>query len=59
MPDFLKYQQDGHVVTLAMNRPERNNPRSGNPAAPTFLAAIKRIEAPNAFFEKRPPAFSA
>lgn len=59
MPDFLKYQQDGHVVTLAMNLSGRHNPRSGNPAAPNFLAAIKRIETQNAFFEKRPPAFSA
>lgn len=59
MPDFLKYQQDGHVVTLAMNRPERHNRRTGNPAAPDFLAAINRIEAPNALFEKRPPAYSA
>jgi len=43
MPDFLKYEQDGHVVTLTMNEPERRNPLTGNSAVPEFLAAIDRI----------------
>jgi enoyl-CoA hydratase/carnithine racemase len=43
MPEFLKYQQDGHVVTLTMNEPERRNPLTGNSAVPEFLAAIDRI----------------
>lgn len=59
MPDYLKYQPDGHLVTLAMNLPERHHPRTGNPAAPNFMAGINRIEAANAFLEKRSPAFSA
>lgn len=48
MPDFLKYEQDRHVVTLTMNEPERRNPLTGNSAVPDFLAAIDRIhEDPN------------
>jgi len=43
MPDFLIYEQDGPVVTLTMNQPERRNPLSGNTAVPEFLAAIDRI----------------
>jgi enoyl-CoA hydratase/carnithine racemase len=43
MPDFLKYEQDGHIVTLTMNEPERRNPLTGNSAVPEFLAAIDRI----------------
>ena len=43
MPNFLKYKQDGHVVTLTMNEPERRNPLTGNSAVPDFLAAIDRI----------------
>ncbi len=43
MPNFLKYEQDGHVVTLTMNEPERRNPLTGNSAVPDFLAAIDRI----------------
>ncbi len=43
MPEFLKYEQDGHVVTLTMNEPERRNPLTGNSAVPEFLAAIDRI----------------
>ena len=43
MPDFLKYEQAGHVVTLTMNEPERRNPLTGNSAVPDFLAAINRI----------------
>lgn len=43
MPDFLKYEQAGHVVTLTMNEPEKRNPLTGNTAVPEFLAAIERI----------------
>src|SRR5258708_5414423 len=43
MPDFLVYEQRGHVVTLTMNEPERRNPLTGNSAVPDFLAAIDRI----------------
>ena len=43
MPEFLKYEQAGHVVTLTMNEPERRNPLTGNSAVPDFLAAIERI----------------
>jgi enoyl-CoA hydratase/carnithine racemase len=43
MPDFLIYEQDGPLVTLTMNQPERRNPLTGNTAIPEFLAAIDRI----------------
>ena len=43
MPEFLKYEQRDHVVTLTMNEPERRNPLTGNSAVPDFLAAIDRI----------------
>ena len=43
MPDFLLYEQDGHIVTLTMNQPEQRNPLTGNTAVPEFLAAIERI----------------
>ena len=43
MADFLNYIQQGHVVTLTMNQPERRNPLTGNSAVPEFLAAIDRI----------------
>ena len=43
MPEFLKYEQAGHVVTLTMNEPERRNPLTGNSAVPEFIQAIDRI----------------
>ena len=43
MPNFLLYAQQGHVVTLTMNEPDRRNPLTGNSAVPDFLAAIDRI----------------
>ena len=43
MSEFLRYEQQGHVVTLTMNDPERRNPLTGNSAVPEFLAAIDRI----------------
>ncbi len=43
MADFLRYEQQGHIVTLTMNEPERRNPLTGNTAVEEFLAAIDRI----------------
>ena len=43
MPQFLKYDQVGHVVTLTMNEPQRRNPLTGNSAVPEFIEAINRI----------------
>ena len=43
MPDFLLYDQQGHIVTLTMNLPERRNPLTGNSAVAVFLLAIDRI----------------
>lgn len=44
MDNFLLYEQQGHVVTLTMNEPDRRNPLTGNTAVQEFLAAIGRIE---------------
>lgn len=44
MGNFIDYGQDGSVVTLTMNEPERRNPLTGNTAVPDFLAAIDRIQ---------------
>jgi enoyl-CoA hydratase/carnithine racemase len=44
MSQFLKYEQDGHIVTLTMNEPERRNPLTGNTAVQEFRTAIERIE---------------
>lgn len=43
MPNFLRYAQRGHVVTLTMSQPGQRNPLTGNTAVPEFLAAIERI----------------
>lgn len=43
MGNFIDYRQDGPVITLTMNEPERRNPLTGNTAVPDFLAAIDRI----------------
>lgn len=45
MAEFLLYEQQGGIVTLTMNEPERRNPLTGNTAIPEFLAAIERIRA--------------
>ena len=45
MDQFLKYEQQGHIVTLTMCDPERRNPLTGNTAVPEFLTAIERIHA--------------
>jgi enoyl-CoA hydratase/carnithine racemase len=44
MPDFLIYEQQGAVVTLTMNQPERRNPLTGNTAVAELLQAIDRID---------------
>lgn len=44
MTDFLLYEQQGHVVTLTLNEPERRNPLTGNTLVAEILAAISRIE---------------
>lgn len=36
MPDFLLYDQQGPVVTLTMNEPDRRNPLTGNSAVHDF-----------------------
>ena len=43
MPNFLLYEQQGPVVTLTMNEPDRRNPLTGNTAVTDFLEAINRI----------------
>jgi enoyl-CoA hydratase/carnithine racemase len=43
MADFLLYEQQGPVVTLTMNEPDKRNPLTGNTAVDEFLAAIDRI----------------
>ncbi|WP_411976027.1 crotonase/enoyl-CoA hydratase family protein [Sulfitobacter faviae] len=44
MTKFLKYEQDGGIVTLTMNDPDRRNPLTGNSAVEEFLEAADRIE---------------
>ncbi|QHE85563.1 crotonase/enoyl-CoA hydratase family protein [Hydrogenophaga sp. BPS33] len=44
MSDFLIYEQQGPVVTLTMNQPEKRNPLTGNSAVSEFLVAIDRID---------------
>jgi enoyl-CoA hydratase/carnithine racemase len=44
MNEFLIYEQDGPVVTLTMNQPERRNTLTGNNAIAEFMAAIDRIQ---------------
>jgi enoyl-CoA hydratase/carnithine racemase len=45
MENFLKYDQDGGIVTLTMNQPELRNPLTGNTAVAEFVAACERITA--------------
>lgn len=45
MSDFLKYEQDGAIVTLTMNAPEVRNALTGNAAVDEFIAAVERINA--------------
>lgn len=44
MAQFLRYEQDGDVVTLTMNQPELRNPLTGNTAVPEFVEACQRID---------------
>ncbi|WP_288251502.1 crotonase/enoyl-CoA hydratase family protein [uncultured Hydrogenophaga sp.] len=43
MTDFLRYEQQGPIVTLTMDEPARRNPLTGNNAVDEFLSAIDRI----------------
>ncbi|MBD9676554.1 crotonase/enoyl-CoA hydratase family protein [Pseudomonas sp. PDM18] len=43
MSELLQYQQDGHVVTLTLNDPERRNPLTGNGMVEALLEALDRI----------------
>jgi enoyl-CoA hydratase/carnithine racemase len=43
MSQFLLYEQQGHVVTLTMNEPERRNPLTGNTAVTEFVESVERI----------------
>lgn len=43
MSQFLKYEQQGKIVTLTMDQPEQRNPLTGNTAIPEFIAACERI----------------
>ncbi|WP_425327775.1 crotonase/enoyl-CoA hydratase family protein [Pseudomonas nitroreducens] len=43
MSELLQYQQDGHVVTLTLNDPERRNPLTGNGMVEALLDALDRI----------------
>lgn len=45
MTGFLKYEQDGAIVTLTMNDPETRNPLTGNSAVDEFVAACAKIKA--------------
>lgn len=45
MAPFIQYAQDGPVVTLTMDEPQRRNPLTGNSAVPDLLAAIERVHA--------------
>ena len=45
MSEFLKYEQDGAIVTLTMNAPELRNALTGNAAVDEFVAAVDRINA--------------
>ena len=45
MTGFLKYEQDGAIVTLTMNDPETRNPLTGNSAVDEFVAACAKIQA--------------
>ncbi len=45
MSDPLLYEQDGHIVTLTMNRPELRNPISEAGMVDGIVAALERINA--------------
>jgi enoyl-CoA hydratase/carnithine racemase len=43
MNEFLLIEQDGPIVVLTMNQPERRNTLTGNSAVTEFISAIDRI----------------
>jgi len=43
MTEFLRYEQDGGIVTLTMDQPEVRNALTGNTAIPEFLQVCDRI----------------
>ena len=45
MFDPVLYEQDGHVVTLTLNRPEELNAFSDETMIEAFIAAVERIKA--------------
>lgn len=44
MSEWLKYEQDGHVVTLTMNRPDERNALSYDEVFESFVTAADRIQ---------------
>lgn len=63
MADFLRFEQEGPLVTLTMNQPEKRNPLTGNTAVEELLSAIDRIDADPAvrcvILTANGPSFSA
>lgn len=45
MNEFLIYEQEGPLVILTMNQPDKRNPLTGNTAIVEFVTAIDRIHA--------------
>ena len=45
MSDSVLYQQDGAIVTLTLNRPERRNPISEREVVDAIVAALDRLNA--------------
>jgi enoyl-CoA hydratase/carnithine racemase len=43
MADFLRFEQEGGIVTLTMNQPELRNALTGNTAVEEFEAACERM----------------
>jgi enoyl-CoA hydratase/carnithine racemase len=63
MPDRVLYEQDGSVVTLTLNLPERRNPISEGPIVEALVAALDRLNADRgvhaAILTGAGPAFSS
>ena len=63
MPDFLRYEQQGAVVTLTLNSPATRNVLTGNTAPQDFVDACARINADESVravvMTGEGPAFSA
>jgi enoyl-CoA hydratase/carnithine racemase len=43
MSDSVLYQQDGAIVTLTLNRPERRNPISEREVVDAIVSAVDRM----------------